>query len=337
MKKALQIDLKHLFGAECLQKQITINPSIKMAHGSVSYYGNQGNEAILQEFDGLLGYVNMVDFKSSQNLNIPIHIETSDLHIFYLMEAQASIEIENLQQHISYRIDPARARYFYLPPGSYQLQIPRGRCSIFNFYFRCSIFRNGNERPFQFLHPLITAHRQSSISSCCSIDFRIGPRTRARIQHLLTKLTKGDLDNEEHVFHELKELIKLSKEKIFEEYEKLSDAMIKAKQAHDLIVQYVDLHGQNFHIKTIYENMGISHDYLNEIFHRYYNQSPSQFKYMLMEAKIKKLLLTDSSIANIAYSCGYSEVSALTKFFKKRTDLTPTEYQATKKENPDDS
>lgn len=326
MKTTLKINLQQLFATTSERNQIIIRPSIKMAQGNVSYYQNQIDEAILQEFDGLLGFINTLDFKLIAKTTIPLHIKQSDLHIFYLMEGRSHIVIHDLQTSKSIAVLPLRGRYFYLPAGRYELTIPHGRSCICNFYFRCSIFRDGNERPYQFLHPLIEAHRTAATKTCYSIDFRVGPRTRARIHYLLGKLKKGDLDNEKHILQELHELIKLSGQKIFEEYHKLSGSLLKAREARDLIVYAVEQDGQNFGINSIAEKVEISYDYLHEIFHRHFNQSPNSFKYILLEEKIKNLLLEGLPVVRIAYICGYPDGSGLTKFFKKRTGLTPTEF-----------
>lgn len=299
-----------------------------MAAGSISYDQDQENETILQEFDGLLGFINMLDCKLIKKRTIPLHVEQSDLHIFYLIAGRSTIEINDLQHHKSIKIAPSRGRFIYLPKGKYELVLPNGRICICNFYFRFSIFRDGNERPFKFLHPLISAHRNNEPFACSSVDFRIGPRTHAHIHHLLIKLKKGDLDTENHILQQINELIKLSHEKIFEEYHKVSGSILKAREAYDLIVQYVEQHGQNFSVNTIAEKVNISRDYLHEIFHQHYKQSPSHFKYTLLEEKIKNLLLTGLPIFTIAYSCGYTEGSRLSKFFKKRTGMTPTEFIA---------
>lgn len=183
MKTTLKIDLQQLFGTACERNQISIRPSIKMAQGTVSYFQNENNEAILQEFDGLLGFINMLDFKLIGKTTVEFHIEQPDLHVFYLMEGQPNMAIIDMQSMKRMLVSPLRGRYFYLPAGKYTFVIPKGRTTIFNFYFRCSIFRDGNERPYQFLHPLIEAHRNAVSTSSCSIDL-IGHRI-AHIDSLL--------------------------------------------------------------------------------------------------------------------------------------------------------
>jgi AraC-like DNA-binding protein len=326
MKTTLHVDLQQLFGTTVVQKMMSIAPSIKMASGQLAHYQDHLDEAILQEFDGLFGFINMLDSRLTRKRIVPLHIEQSDLHIFYVMEARSSLLIHDLQTKNKIEISPLRGRYLYLPQGEYELILPQGRTAICNFYFRCSIFRDGNERPFQFLHPLIAAYRSKDPTSGWSIDFRVGPRTTAHINHLLTKLKKGDLDNEKHILHELHELIKLSNEKVFEEYHKLSASMLKAREARDLIIQYVGQHGQAFSISSLAKEIQISHDYLSEIFQQYYHQSPSAFKYDLLEEKVKSLLLNGMSVVHVAYTCGYTGSSRLCKFFKKRTGLTPSQF-----------
>src|SRR5690606_5764242 len=132
----------------------------------------------------------------------PLRVDRGDLHVLYLMEAEGDVVLEDSARHRVCTLSPGRGRYLYLPPGAYRLRLPRGRLVLFGFYFDGGIFREGNERPFEFLHDVIHAYRSRSEEVCYSRDFRIGPRTRSRIQHLCGNLRKEDFSNESFVIHE---------------------------------------------------------------------------------------------------------------------------------------
>lgn len=332
MKKALQIDLNHIYGTACQQNQITINPSVKMANGTVSYYENQANESILQEFDGLLGFINLLDLKTTGKSTIPLHVTGADIHIIHLLESQSPIQIKDLQTKEVYAVSPSRGRYLYLTAGDYELHIAKGRSSIFNFYFRCKIFRDDNERAFSFLHPLISAHRSSSTTSCCSIDFKVGPRTRTRIYYLLTKLKKGDLDNEEHILRELKELIKLSNEKIFEEYEAIIESRDEAKLIRAELEKRIHEEGQKFIIEDLSQIFGKSIQYIRRIFKKEYKQSLQQYRNDILIMHVKEQLLLLRNSTQTAYQCGFNNTQHFCTFFQKRTGMTPGKYLSDQKE-----
>lgn len=81
MKTSLHIHLEKQFGPAIEQKQVSIKPSIKMSYSQLSYFYHQIDEVILQEFDGLFGFINMLDFKLNSKRIVPLHSEQADLHI----------------------------------------------------------------------------------------------------------------------------------------------------------------------------------------------------------------------------------------------------------------
>ena len=59
-----------------------------------------------------------------------------------------------------------------------------------------------------------------------------------------------------------------------------------------------------------------------------YNQSPAKYIQLKKLSRAKQLLKTQpSTIANVAYDCGFSSPSSFNKSFKKNFGLTPTEYR----------
>lgn len=80
---------------------------------------------------------------------------------------------------------------------------------------------------------------------------------------------------------------------------------------------------------AIAEVVGISEVYLRKLFVSYYGITPKQY---VLEARFRKArqLLTEApfSIRWIAEECGFSSVYHFCRAFKKRTDMTPTQYAA---------
>lgn len=326
MRQFLHIKLGQLFGPPCTAEELDMQPHIHMPSSDITSWKNELGEAILQEFSSMVCYVYSLDIHIDKAIDIPLTVHKRSLHAVYSMIASDRSHIIDHNRQHRYALSPERAIYLYLPAGSYQLKIPAGHNSIFGFHIKGKLFRDNNERPFQFLHPLIEAYRGDSSQSCASVEIRIGTRTQHRISYFLRNLQKGQLTNEGHILHQLYELFRLSTDKLFEDHHKLSEAAIKAQEALDLIAQHVQEYGQDFTLRDICSAMHISLDYLHDLFQTYHRMPPTELKNRLLESRIKELLAQDMQISHIAYDCGYSSASALNKFFKKRTGITPSAY-----------
>ncbi|WON93657.1 helix-turn-helix transcriptional regulator [Sphingobacterium sp. UGAL515B_05] len=326
MKTALHIDIAQLFGEPVSFQTGAFRPRLSMPNADFQLYENQHGQACLQQFDGLLGFINLLELHIPSDIVISLQVKYPDIHSFYVMANNTTIQLEDLSQQVSYPISSGRGRYFYLSTGDYRLHIPAGRYTIVNFYFRGSIFRDGNERPFRFLQPLIAAYRQKDPNTCCSIDFRIGTITIFLMKAIMAKIKKGDLDTEVNILWGIKKLINLSKEKIFEEYEKISESQLKAKEAHAIIKQTVTENGQDFKLDDIAWQLGISMDYLHQLIHSYYGLSPQELKIAFMLDLAKKYILDGMHTDTIAYELGYSSPSSFARFFKKKTGMTARDF-----------
>jgi AraC-type DNA-binding domain-containing proteins len=326
MKTALQIDLAQVFGDAINPSNETPQPRISMSNADYKHYENHQGKACLQQFDGMLGYINIFDLHLPSNIVIPIQVTRSDIHIFYHIGDDSAIQIKDIRQQISYTISCNRGRYFYLTTGDYELHIPAGSYTLVNFYFRGSIFRDGNERPFQFLHPLIHAYRQQDPRVWCSIDFRASTRTISLMKAIAANIKTGDLNSEVNILWGIKKLIQLSKEKIFEEYDKISESQIKSKEAHAAIQQAAAEHGQDFKLEDIAWQLGISMDYLHQLIRLYYGQSPQELKIEFILDLAKKYIVDSMHTDEIAYELGYASPSSFARFFKKKTGMTATEF-----------
>lgn len=326
MLKSLQLQLDATFGTAVEAHHLTMKSLMVMKKGNNQHYKRAQSEAILQEFDGLLAFINLLDVKSADKCIIPFKIIKSDIHLIHLLKSSGSILIKDLQGNKTYTINPLRGRYIYLPAGLYELHIPKGQSHLSNLYFRCKIFRDGNERPFHFLHPLIEAHRSQSIYSCVSIDFEVGTRTRAHIKHLVSNLKKGKLENEEHIFTAVKELIRLSSEKIFNEYERVDGNEKTALALHDSIRTYCELEGHSFTLTKLAEDFGANFRNLNKIHFKYFNKTMQQYKNEVILKQATDLILAGNPSSNVSDTCNFKHRETFNHFFYRHTGMSPTEY-----------
>ena len=76
------------------------------------------------------------------------------------------------------------------------------------------------------------------------------------------------------------------------------------------------------------EIMNISYKHLNDICKEFTNKTAKTYidNYIILESK-RQLALKDISIKEIAYYLGFEEITNFTKFFKKRTSTTPSNYR----------
>ncbi|MFD2556584.1 MULTISPECIES: helix-turn-helix domain-containing protein [Sphingobacterium] len=327
MKKTLHYELSDYFGAAVASKALNHpRPRLSIRHADCSYFVNGEAEAIEQEFDGHYGYLYSHDLWLEEPVSFTIQVDMADLHVLYLMDGQEEIYLLDALQHPICTIAPGRARYLYLPEERYYLSVPESYTQLFGFYFDGQLFRQGNERPFRFLHALIEAYRREATEPQYSIDFRVGPRTKARIQYLLTHLESGQLNTERFVLDGLTELLLISRDKVLEEYEMSSAGKLVAEKVQKLLQQYVAQEGQEFRLSQLGEDLQLSMSYIKRAFLAQYKQSLSSYKNDLLLEKSKLLLALGTSISAVAYDCGYNSLGAFCHFFKKQTGITAQAY-----------
>src|SRR5690606_19810771 len=198
---------------------------------------------------------------------------------------------------------------------------------IFGFYFRASIFREGNDNKYTFLHPLLEAYRSRSPLPRCSIDFRVGPITELYIETLCRNLVPKQLNNESFILERLIQLIELSKQKVHEEnnHNELYNNLIY-KYVNTIKI-YVDIYGQNFSLQEVAEKMGFSESHMSHILKRQTGTTAKQYKDQFVLERCRKELPAYGQEGDAAERCGFSSVAACSKFFKKHTGETPGAFR----------
>lgn len=328
MKKSLYINFRAYFG-QPIADSVPNRPKpwLHIRHAEEHYYAKEGNWAIAQEFDGKHGYLFSYDLYFEEAVVIPVRVDIGDLYVLYLVEGDADILIRDAADNLICTLVPCRARYLYVPPGDYQVELSRGKHQIFGFYFDGGIFRDGNDRSFRFLHEVIAAYQHKATDLVFSIDFLVGPKTRLHIAHLCKNLTKGNFNNETFIFDELSRLVQLSRRKVHEEYEQINPAQHLADNAIELVKAYVHTHGQAFSIQHVASDLDVTAAHLCRVFKDEQLPSPRSYKDRFLLARCKKELLHDQQLGDVAERCRFSSIASFSRFFKKHTGQTPGAYK----------
>lgn len=295
---------------------------------ATSSYWQQGtDECIKQEFKGGLGNLYSLELSLAQPIRIPIQVDMRDMHILYVMQAGKAIALHTAHNGTLCPIAPERARHLYLPPESYEIELPAGSSHIFGFYYKRFLFRDGNDRSFSFMRELIEADRKQLGTPLYSPDFAIGPRTRIIIRKLCQELRRGKLSNESFIFEQITKLIELSAEKVRLE---LNISPLSSKEKVDEARRYI----QNFiandlgvpSMSMVADSLAIHPNRLNALHRYYYKESIFKFRNEQVLLKSKELLLDGDSITQIAYMLEYSSPSTFIRFFKQQTGQTPKSW-----------
>ena len=91
----------------------------------------------------------------------------------------------------------------------------------------------------------------------------------------------------------------------------------------------MDLHyHDNLQITDVAAAVGVHANYLANTFQEQYHVTPKQYLTKLKLDKAKELLLlTKHPVYIIANSVGFSDPLAFSKFFRRMTGISPTEYR----------
>ena len=125
----------------------------------------------------------------------------------------------------------------------------------------------------------------------------------------------------EEVFYTLQEIYL----KVCEQHQTSSDS--RRKEAFQ---QYILMHYTNpdFSQSSMAEGLNVSQAYLSSQFKQYFNVTMISYVNNLRVEKAAELLSnTDTPVQDIATLCGFSNGDALTRVFKKKYGVTPTDFR----------
>lgn len=328
MLKSLHLNLLPHFGMpRSMPPKDAPDPLISIRGASTQHYSESSDYAFAQAFDARDCYLYSYDITLQKNLRFPVDATMADLHACYLLRADAVVTMCADTGETLTTLSPKRARFLYLPSGQYQLCLAPGSYCLFGFYFDGGLFRDGNERPFAFLQDTIQAYRTNLPESVASIDFPAGEHTLNQIKRFCRRIKKGDIENEKFVLQELIGLLKLAKEKIFDAYERSSDPELLVQRCRTLLSVYIAAQGNTVRIRDIAEQLHVRHEYLSRLHQQYHQQKLNDYREALVMQKINALLQEHYTLQDISHLCGFPGVRELSRFFKRKTGLTPGQYR----------
>lgn len=94
------------------------------------------------------------------------------------------------------------------------------------------------------------------------------------------------------------------------------------------VVDYIDQHySQDISLKDLSDAASMSPKYFCRFFRQMTHRTPMDYlNYQRIEHACYQLSTTDTSVTNVAYSCGFNDLSYFIKTFKKYKGVTPGKY-----------
>ena len=95
------------------------------------------------------------------------------------------------------------------------------------------------------------------------------------------------------------------------------------------VIQYISQkYSEPIRIGEIAKHCGLDRSYLSKLFKNATDMTPQEYLLSFRMNKAKELLKDSSiSVQNVAYSVGYNDPLSFSKFFKRETGLSPSEYR----------
>lgn len=334
MRKSFFIETEHIFGAPLpTARGDGMVPSLPFSDGDILYRKKNRKSCIEQVFKGRLGYLQHYDITLDEVTTLPVTITRPDLYTAYPMHADKNIQLRNVENECIATLRKRRGRYIYLPAGQYSLWLSAGNYQLFGFYFDVGIFDSGADRAFSFLQPLLDAHRQQAPASLLSPDFSVGRTTESYIRSLCKNLKKHDLDSQVYIISQLKELIKLSKRKIYSELGVSELQHTILQNAKDLIQQGVDTQGVNYTVSALTKILPIGKANLQLLFKKHFGITPNNYKKNYIIEKSKDMLSVGYPVISIVDALGFKHERSFYRLFKKLTGYSPKTYLNLSKRN----
>lgn len=114
-----------------------------------------------------------------------------------------------------------------------------------------------------------------------------------------------------------------------------SSALLKdvSRNRKEQLVHQVRYHIQGawnrpINFESIAKEMSVSYVWLRKVFKEVMDVAPGQYQLNLKMEKAGQLLLeTDFSISEVAYQCGFESLFHFSRLFRKKTNLSPTQYR----------
>ncbi|MBL1408219.1 helix-turn-helix domain-containing protein [Sphingobacterium faecale] len=258
---------------------------------------------------------------------IQIECCRSDYHLLYPVEADADIRIRRDSPHASeITLTQGMATYAHIPKAELHITLQPGTYTIHGLLIDIGMIRQEIFRDDHFLMQFRLRRQQNKKLLYQSAQWPIAEKTLLQIQHIENFLFPHHKDKEGRAVELVYTLFDIAEYKQFEQYEKLQEGEILAGR----IKQYIeDQVNKKFSIRDISHppnKQNLSYQQLARIFKKYNKKTMIQYRDELLLAKAKILLL-QYDVSNVAYFCGFNQISAFSDFFFSQTNIRPSVYK----------
>lgn len=293
-------------------------------NAQVRNWESRNNCICEQTFDGRYGYLYYYEFWMDYEETIPIFTEFGDLHLNYTLLSDIPLKQMHHGQDFVMDFVEERGVYLYLAKGEYSLTVPKGHHILVGFILDAGIFRPPANRNFDFLHHLVIAKKEQSSKSANSITFRVGDITKKQLCLLFSKLNPNILDNEHMLLKHLIFLIQLSRFKVLKEKQTYLSLIDQARYLLEINILH---QGAKAKLSDIAHILSVSRNYLNKEHKKNYGCKFHDYRNQILLEHIATVIVGNEKLATTAEECGFSTVSEMNNFIKKRTNLTALNFK----------
>jgi len=327
MKKSIFINLDNIFGPVIPHPMHSEDDRHILFNSADLAFRKRGNQSIIeQQHKGRYCYLHHVELNLEASIAMNIEITMNDLYAVYVLVAQKSVNLRDEQQQRVFKLAPSRGIYVYLPKGNYQLLVGAGSYQIFSFYFDVGVLDGINDRDIDFIGHLRNAKKAKSNEVQTSVDFPAGPLTRTVISQIASNLTKGHLDSQVSLLTEIKELIRLSQQKVQHQNLLHPHYGISIDSVKRLIENGVNQQGAKFDLQSLLSDLPFTLPHANNLFLQKYGMTLTAYKkYCLIQLSIP-LLIRKVPIITICEDLGFTSESTFYRMFKKVKGMSTREY-----------
>src|SRR5690606_41663215 len=117
MKKSFHLGLyEHFDPVRTADSLVHLKQGVTMPNAEASYWKQQDEEAVLQEFDGHYGVLYYIDVRLDRQRQIPVELDRADMHIFYVLQSPGQTRLYDTDVRPDGDLESERAVDLYPAP-----------------------------------------------------------------------------------------------------------------------------------------------------------------------------------------------------------------------------
>lgn len=297
-------------------------------HAAVRIWADDGSFLFEQIYIGISISVYSYEIHLARAGQAIINIHQGHLNGLYLVEGTGQMLFHPQTDTVKQiRLHKDKACYAYVTPGRYSASIDAGIHVLWGFVIHPPLVALFKLPSYQHLYDLVykqddTFHTSLQVSPYFTTDDSI----LRFLKYLIDSISQDPLLTKEYISKGIRILISFSKDILFDEYERIRSDIYIALKAKKHIESLIDAKGSDFKIKDVAVDLDVSHEHLSRVFLKTYHITLQDFFDQTLISKIKDYLLLVENVSDTAYEFRFNHSNNLSRYFKKHTGLTPSEY-----------